>query len=214
MRRGARLFTVGVVGSYLQVFESDSEVVLLTASAGERLVAVLPLIRKQCWASGVPLTKLMGAANVHSVRFDILRSACPAGRASIQALWQAIKRMPGWHFLEFPYFPQSGACADLLAQAGDDGYITRTFLLQDSPLCGCKPTPTAGLRGWAAQAVTFATNCVATPGCWKRKRERNTKLRDGITRSPRFSKSFLNWKPRMEGQGGSAINCSPETRAF
>ena len=88
------------------------------------------------------------------------------------------------------------------------------FCFRTVPLCGCKPTPTAGLRGWAAQAVTFATNCVATPGCWKRKRERNTKLRDGITRSPRFSKSFLNWKPGWKGQGGSAINCSPETRAF
>ncbi len=36
------------IAAYLQVFESDSEVVLLTASAGERLVAVLPLIRKKC----------------------------------------------------------------------------------------------------------------------------------------------------------------------
>jgi hypothetical protein len=62
-------------------------------------VAVLPMVRKRCWYAGVPVIKLTAAANVHSVRFEILRSACAAGEASIQALWHSLKHMTGWHVL-------------------------------------------------------------------------------------------------------------------
>ena len=203
------------IAAYLQVFESDSEVVLLTASAGERLVAVLPLIRKQCWYAGVPLTKLTGAANVHSVRFDILRSACPAGQASIQALWQAIKRMPGWHLLEFPYFPQSGACADLLAQAGDDGYITRTLLLQDSPTLRMQ-TDADGRLTWLGGTSRHFRHELRR---YARVLETEAGAKHKVTRwnypEPRVLEEFLELEAAgWKGQRGSAIKCSQQTRAF
>lgn len=83
------------IAAYVRAFEPRCEVVLLTAHAGDRLVAVLPLIRKRCWFVGVALRKLIGAANIHSVRFDILRSSCPAGEAALGAIWNLLKRTSG-----------------------------------------------------------------------------------------------------------------------
>jgi len=201
--------------AYLAAFEPNSEIVLLTASAGERLVAVLPLIRKRCWYAGLPLTKLTGAANVHSVRFDILRSSCPAGEAAIQALWKALKRLPGWQILELPYFPQEGACAELLAQAAGDGYLTSTLLLHDSPIVRMQ-TDAGGQLTWLAGTSRHFRHELRR---YARVLEAGAGAKHKITRwnypEPKVLDEFFQLEAAgWKGQQGSAINCAPRRRAF
>jgi CelD/BcsL family acetyltransferase involved in cellulose biosynthesis len=203
------------IASYIRAFEPNSEIVLLTASAGERLVAVLPMVRKRCWYAGVPLVKLTGAANVHSVRFDILRSACAAGEASIQVLWRLLKRTPGWQVLEFPYFPKNGACAELLTQASTDGYLTRMFPAQDSPILRMQPDGNGRLTWLGGTSRHFRHELRR----YARVLEAETGAKPKVTRwiqpDPTALKQFFDLEAAgWKGREGSAINCEPETQAF
>ena len=66
------------IATYLKAFEPGSEVALFTAHCAESLIAVLPMVRKKAWFAGVPVTKLCGAANVHSLRYGMVRSKSAA----------------------------------------------------------------------------------------------------------------------------------------
>jgi CelD/BcsL family acetyltransferase involved in cellulose biosynthesis len=135
------------VSTYLRAFEPTSEVLLLTATRGSRLVALLPLVRKRCLYAGIPVTKLTGPANVHSVRFDVVCSPSPLGEAAIEQLWKLLRRVPGWHVLELPTFPQDGACEKLMACAERDGYSTIRLHSHDGPILRLEPDR-SGRRTW------------------------------------------------------------------
>src|SRR5256884_5421063 len=64
----------------------------MTASEADRLVAVLPMIRKRSRFAGVPIWKLAGAANIHSSQFDILQSPGEAVEGAIPAVRNLFKR--------------------------------------------------------------------------------------------------------------------------
>ncbi len=203
------------IAAYLRAFEPNGEIVLLTASLGEQLLAVLPLVRKKCWYAGVPLVKLTGAANVHSVRFEILRTPCAAGEASIAALWRSLQRMPGWQVLEFPYFPQDGACAQLLGQAGEDGYLTRIFPLQDSPTLRMQRDGNGQLTWLGGTSRHFRHELRR----YARVLEAEAGAKPKITRwnhpDPAAMQKFFDLEAAgWKGREGSAIACGPETRAF
>jgi CelD/BcsL family acetyltransferase involved in cellulose biosynthesis len=121
------------VQTYLRVFEPDNRLVLLTVYSAKELVAVLPLVRKRSSYACIPVVKLAGAANVHSVRFEIVRKQGVVGEAALASMWQLLRSMPGWDVLELPLFPQHGACQQLMALASLDGFNTISFLAQDSP---------------------------------------------------------------------------------
>src|SRR5207302_924147 len=90
------------------------------SSEADRLVAVLPMIRKRSRFAGVPIWKLAGAANIHSSQFDILQSPGEAGEAAIPAFWNLFKRMPSWNMLELPLLPGNGAGMKLIRHASKD----------------------------------------------------------------------------------------------
>jgi CelD/BcsL family acetyltransferase involved in cellulose biosynthesis len=203
------------VAAYLKAFEPNSDIVLLTASVGERLVAVLPMVRKTCWYAGVPLIKLAGAANIHSVRFEILRAAGAAGEAAIPALWNALKSVPGWHILELPYIPQDGGCAQLIAKAREDGYLTRMSPAQDSPILRLKPDDKGGFT-WQEGTSRHFRHELRRYG---RVLEAEMQAKPTITRwihpEPTALQQFFDLEAAgWKGREGSAVNCKPETRAF
>jgi CelD/BcsL family acetyltransferase involved in cellulose biosynthesis len=203
------------IASYVRAFEPESEVVVLTATAGDRLVAVLPMLRKKCWFGGIPLMKLTGAANVHSSRFDIVRSADAAGEASIPAMWSLLKRMPGWQLLELPYFPENGRCAELLAQAGEDGYRTWMYTAQDSPILRMQSDASGGLTWLGSTSRHFRHELRR----YARVLEAETGAKPKLTRrnypDPTVLQEFLDLEAAgWKGKEGSAIQCDPETRSF
>jgi len=122
----------------LQAFEPDAEVVVLAVMQDQRLLAVLPLTRKRIWFHGIQLSELRGAANFHSVTFDLLRVPGPQGDAAIAQIWQRIRAMRDWHVLELPSVPQEGGAHELLQQAARDGFATLTDVFADSPVLHVK----------------------------------------------------------------------------
>jgi CelD/BcsL family acetyltransferase involved in cellulose biosynthesis len=202
------------IAAYIRAFEPRSEVVLVTASAGECLVGILPLIRRKCFYAGVPLTKLAGPANSHSIEFDILRAAGKEGDAAIRAMWNLLKRTPGWQMLELPLFPLSGTCPSLLSLAEEDGYPMLKVLVQNSPVLRLPgngnggPAQPVGSRHFRHELRRFARILAEETGTepkvmrWE---EPDLTLLEEF-----FRLEESGWK----GKNGSAINCRPETRAF
>jgi hypothetical protein len=203
------------IASYIRAFEPESEVVLLTASAGDRLVAALPLVRKRFWLGGIPFVKLVGAANVHSSRFDIVRSADSAGEAAIQAMWSLLKRMPGWQMLKLPYFPENGACASLLAQASEDGYRTFVSIAQDSPILRMQSDANGRLTWLGGTSRHFRHELRR----YARVLEAETGAKPKVTRwnypDPMAMQQFFDLEAAgWKGREGTAIKCESETRTF
>jgi CelD/BcsL family acetyltransferase involved in cellulose biosynthesis len=121
------------IDCYLSAFGSEEHFVLVTARISGRLVAVLPLMRRKTFFCGLPVRKLQGAANVHSVRFDLIANNLPEGDAAIRAIWSFLRRMPGWDVIELPSVPESGAAEKLLRAAGEHGYLAAQYESMRSP---------------------------------------------------------------------------------
>ena len=203
------------IQTYLRVFEPGKQLVLLTVHSADELVAVLPLVRKRSLYAGIPVVKLAGAANVHSVRFEIVRKAGIAGEAALPLIWQSVKSMPGWDVLDLPVFPQHGTCQELMILAGLDGFNTVTFLAQDSPTLRMRRDGNGRLTWLGATTRHFRHEL-------RRKRrlleeEAGDKLRLVCRAEPHaetlqkfYEMEAAGWK----GLEGTAINCERVTRTF
>lgn len=204
------------MAAYVRAFEPRSEVVIATAFAGDRMLAVLPMVRKRAFYAGIPVRKLAGTANSHSVRFDILRTRGGVGDEALQQLWTLLKHTPDWQVLELPLFPENSASADFLNLAAKDGHPTLTLLRQKSPI------------------LRFHVNGNGSPGVPAYQPSRH--FRHELRRFLRILSSEVGAEPNVtclrdpthamlnqffaleqagwKGEQGSAIGCRPETRAF
>jgi len=203
------------IGTYIHAFERENEVVLLTTRVDNRLTAVLPLIRKRALFAGMPVLKLVGAANLHSVRFDILRAPGPAGDAAVEAIWSLLKRTPHWHLLEIPMFPAEGSCQQLLSFADRDGYGTRTRLDCESPYMRIK-VDGFGRADWLGETTRHFRHELRR---FARVLESETGGPPRLVRSDKADLELLRKFFELEASGwkgreGSAIQCSQETLAF
>lgn len=203
------------IAAYLRAFEPKSQLVVMTASDGDRLVAILPLIRKRCWYAGVPMVKLAGPANAHSVQFDIARVPGPDGEAAVGTLWAQLKRMRGWNVLELPVFPDRGGCQQLMALASDEGLLTLTFLFQDSPILRMQPDNKGQLTWLGGTSRHFRHELRR----FARLLESETGSKPELVRETQVNHSRLEQFYALEAAGWkgherSAINCCPKTRSF
>ncbi len=204
------------IATYLQAFAPNNhQIAIFTAHSSGKLVALLPMILKRTWYAGVPVTKLCGAANVHSVRYGMVRTSCPAGDAAVAAIWNLIKQTGDWHVAELPVFAEGSCCADILQLAQQDGYRTLRFLVQDSPVL-YMTREKDGKLSWLAgtnrhfrhELRRFARLLEETAGG-------QPKLLRFDHPEPAVMKQFYELEAAgWKGQEGSAINCDPATRAF
>jgi len=203
------------IGTYIHAFEQQNEVVLVTSRVADRLTAVLPLVRKKGLFSGLPVVKLVGAANSHSVRFDILRAPGPEGDAAIKAIWRLLKHAPNWHLLEFPMFPAEGPCQRLMSYAVRDGFRTRTLPVCESPYLRIK-TKGCGQMDWLGE----------TSRHFRHELRRFARVLEAQTGGPPRLVRMDHPAPKMlhrffaleasgwKGKEGSAIQCRQETLTF
>lgn len=204
------------VAAYVRAFEPNREVVLLTAEAEDRLVAVLPLVRRKCFYAGLPLIKLAGAANVHSVSFDIVAPKGELGEAAIPAMWNLLRRTPGWHMLELPLISEAGATAKLLRLAAGDGHHTVTLLAQRSPVIRFHVNGDGGpaqivdgpSRHFRHELRRYARIFTEQLG------EAPQVLRCAEPKPELLRQFFELEEAGWKGKKGSAINSTSETRAF
>lgn len=201
--------------TYLRAFEPKSEVVLLTASAKGRLVAVLPMIRKRCWFAGIPVWKLTGAANIHSVRFDLLRTSCEAGEASIQLFWDLLKRMPDWHLLELPLIPENGACQKLISHAEKNGYRTIMARFHEGPILRMQEDEKGQFTWLHGTSRHFRHELRRFARLLAEETGDSPQLLRRTGPDPKILEQFYQLEASgWKGEEGSAISCTSETRAF
>ncbi len=203
------------IAAYLKAFETESQVVLMTASEADRLVAVLPMIRKRSRFAGVPIWKLAGAANIHSSQFDILQSPGEAGEAAIPAFWNLFKRMPSWNMLELPLLPGNGAGMKLIRHASKDGYRTMCVRFNEGPILRLQKDGNGRLtwldgtsRHFRHELRRYAKILARETGQEPILVRRTDPDRKALEQFYELEAS--GWK----GQEGSAIRCTPQTRTF
>jgi CelD/BcsL family acetyltransferase involved in cellulose biosynthesis len=121
------------IRAYARAFDPGSTLHILTCREGDRLTAVLPLLRERTLVAGLPVRRLRSAANVHSCHFDLLRAAGAAGDRAIGAVWNALGRFPDWDILDFGYVPAAGAICSLVSTAASYGYRVGRWEMMRSP---------------------------------------------------------------------------------
>jgi CelD/BcsL family acetyltransferase involved in cellulose biosynthesis len=203
------------IAAYLKAFETGSQVVLMTASEGDRLVAVLPLIRKRAWFAGVPIWKLAGAANIHCSQFDILQSSCEAGEASIRAFWNLLKGMPSWNVLELPLLPGNGAGMKLIRHAGKDGHLTMSVRFNEGPILRLEKDGNGRLTWLNGTSRHFRHELRRYAKILAREAGQEPILVRRTDPDPKVLEQFYKLEASgWKGQEGSAIQCTPQTRTF
>jgi CelD/BcsL family acetyltransferase involved in cellulose biosynthesis len=121
-----------VIRAYVEAFAGNSELVVITVRAGDRLVAVLPLISESTSISGIPARRLRSAGNVHTARYDLVH--VPELRQMIiPALWTGIERVRGWDVLDFSAVPRGSALAQLVRLARMQGFAAHGVRAATSP---------------------------------------------------------------------------------
>jgi CelD/BcsL family acetyltransferase involved in cellulose biosynthesis len=110
------------------------EIMLLTFRRGEKLRAVLPLMRKKSRLDGIPVKKLQAVFNLNSQRFDLIHGTDETERAEIvRALWKEIKRQSKWNVLELRLVNKDSWLNDLLAVAESENYKTGIWEMDKAP---------------------------------------------------------------------------------
>lgn len=120
------------VRAYVRAFAPGKTLCIATVRDNGRLVAVLPLIREVGSLGGLPARKLRSAGNVHTYRFDILRSRIEAD-AAISAIWDALKRARDWDVVQLERVPIHSGLGRLARLARDDGHPARIMHAMPSP---------------------------------------------------------------------------------
>lgn len=196
--------------AYARAFAPKEQFLILTVRRGEELAAVLPLLRERSTLAGLPARKLLGVANVHSCRFDLI---CDEDREHIlPVVWEALKKIPGWDALVLPDVPEGGALHDLLPLAEADGYPTGRWESLQSPFIRL-PEENSLKEPFARGSTKFKANL----------RRRLKHLREeGEVRLVRVTEALPEVLERFyqlekagwKGDAQTAIACSPKTLRF
>ena len=207
--------------AYLQAFEPQADVVIISAWAGERLRGILPLVRRRAFVSGFPIATLTIPANVHSLRASL--TVCPGeeGAAALQALWQATKNLPRWDLIDVANVVESNGLDRLVTLAAADGYRTarkRTSQTLYLPIdasagastpekSGAQPPWLAGTRPKFRSHLRRAKRQLEEQGTLELK---HYSAADPEALEKFYALEASGWK----GEEGTAIKCHPSTRQF
>src|SRR5579883_1868706 len=203
------------IGCYLRAFEPASEVLLIAVLAGERMLAVLPLTRKRIWYRGIPLIELKGAANAHSVWFDILRAPGSEGERAVCLIWECLRNLPGWHVLEFPYVPEQGAAPQLVRQPAEEQFRTLIDACAECPVMHLQAGAEGELDPWGTTSTRFRHELQRNERRLAEELRGQPKLL--CSRRPEahvlqrfYDLEAAGWK----GRAGTAIQSSADTRRY
>lgn len=120
------------IAAHIRAFTPKAKVLLLTVMIDSKLSAVLPLLEERALFCGVPVRRLRAPVNGHSCRFDAVRSRGSDGDVSVQALWEALRRLR-WDMLEFEGIPSDGTLAALAEIAKRSGFRTGHIPISPNP---------------------------------------------------------------------------------
>jgi CelD/BcsL family acetyltransferase involved in cellulose biosynthesis len=203
------------IEAHLRAFAPKATVIVLSAWSGERLRAVLPLMRERAFLSGMPVIRLLVPAGLYSCRAGLVHSQGPKEEAEevLRAVWQALKELPGWNVLDVSHVLEGNGLDQISAIAAAEGFpVARKRLMQSlylpigesaqgQPpwLAGTRPKFRANLRRARRQLEEQGTLAL-----------KHYTAADPEALGRFYDLEGSGWK----GQQGTAIKCDPNTRQF
>jgi CelD/BcsL family acetyltransferase involved in cellulose biosynthesis len=203
--------------AYLQAFEPNADVILISAWSGERLRGILPLVRRRIIVGGLPIVKLTLPANVHSLRASL--TVCPGeeGAAVLKELWAVTTDLPQWDTLDVANVVEGSGLDHLIALAQADGYRTarkRTSQTLHLSIDASTPEMHGAQSPWlAGTRPKFRSHLRRAK---RQLEEQGTlELKHYSEAGPEALEKFYaleasGWK----GAEGTAIKCDAQTRQF
>jgi CelD/BcsL family acetyltransferase involved in cellulose biosynthesis len=198
--------------SFLRAFAPSAKLVVVSAWSGGELRAVLPLIQCRSTLTGLPVRELKGVANVHCCRLGLAHVSGAKDERLLRALWDTVKRLPGWDVLDFDYVLEDNGI-DMLARcaAADHHRVSRIRAWQSLHL---RFQASEGEAPWLESTrPKFRSNLRRT----RRQLEgmgavstRHFDSADPQALDKFYALEASGWK----GKQGTAIACDPRTRQF
>jgi CelD/BcsL family acetyltransferase involved in cellulose biosynthesis len=199
--------------AYLHAFAPQAQLLVLTARAGGRLCGVLCLVEDKTVFYGLPVTRLCSPSNNHFPCFDMTVDPAAGGLTVAREFWNQLKRIPGWHFLEFKDVPEGGHFQQLAQVAAQDGYRTGRW---DSMV-----TPYVPLDNWKGDTDWWLEQRSPNFRGTLRRILRKIQAEGGLElhrigkADPAALQRFYDLeRAGWKGHQGDAINCSETTRRF
>lgn len=198
--------------AFAKTFNNARPSPTIVVRRGERLVGVLPLMRRQVFFGTLPARVLRSLSGIHSCRYDFICEQ-EDGESTSLAAWKALRADRSWGVIEALGVPEDGAFAAIMRHAAHDGYLTARWPTLLSPYL---MIPESGQDPLA--------NC---PQKHRKDRKRLDKYQARLEQlGPIQFEVFDDYRPdifeqflTMEGAGwkgkrGGAIICSPLTSSF
>jgi CelD/BcsL family acetyltransferase involved in cellulose biosynthesis len=201
--------------AYLSAFEPQSSIMIVSAWDGQRLRALLPLVRERVRIAGLPALRLTLPANVHCLRLGF--PVCPGmeGEAALCALWNAVRELPGWNLLDVSHVVEGSGIDRLAVLARAQGLpVARKRTSQTLYLPINASAPAKDQPPWMA---------VTRPKFRSHLRRARRQLEEqGVLAFKHFNVADPAGLARFydleasgwKGSEGTAIKCDPRTLAF
>jgi len=203
--------------AYVSAFAPEAKFTVISAWAGDRLRGVLPLLRERTWISGLPVVRLTVPGNVHSARLGLSLCRGEEGERALRAIWQALKEMPGWSFLDVSHVLEGNGLDRLAAFARSEHFPVarkRTSQTLYLPILQSSATSSKDLPPWMAETrpkfrshLRRASRQLEEQGTLAVKHYSKA---DAEALHKFYSLEASGWK----GAEGTAIQCNPRTRQF
>jgi CelD/BcsL family acetyltransferase involved in cellulose biosynthesis len=199
--------------AYLRVMEPNARLLLVTVRRGNRLCALLPLVEERTRLCGVPIKRLRWPNDPRwPDRVDLIHGADDPAPA-IAEIWRRLAATPRWDLLDLADVPPDGALAELVAFAAGNGHPSAERVARRTPY-----VPLAEIGGDFDAAVAHVN--AKFRSTVRRRMRHLEKL--GPVRLVRLEQADPDWLDaffRMEAAGwkgkqGTAIACSPESKAL
>jgi CelD/BcsL family acetyltransferase involved in cellulose biosynthesis len=204
-------------GAYLRAFAPQAKITVISAWSGDRLRAVLPLIRQRTWISGLPAVRLTLPGNVHSARLGFPVCSGEPGEQALGAVWQAVKELSGWDLLDVSHVSEDSGMDRLASRARAEGFsiarkrTSQTLYLSTTASSAAAPKDLppwmAGTRPKFRSHLRRARRQLEEQGALS--------LRHCSTADPAALEQFYDLEASgWKGAEGTAIKCDPRTRQF
>jgi CelD/BcsL family acetyltransferase involved in cellulose biosynthesis len=211
------------IQAYLLAFAPKARIILISAWSGDRLSAVLPLLRQRSWVGGLPATLLTVPANVHCFRIGLPVCSGEEGETALRAVWQAVKELPGWNVIDISNVLEGNGIDRLADLARAEGFpvarkrTSQTLYLPIVTPASEKPEPAAkanALPAWlAGTRPKFRSHLRRAH---RQLEEQGTLvLKHYSTADPAALERFYELEASgWKGAEGTAIQCNPRLRKF
>ena len=119
--------------AYLDAYEPDAELTMVTVRRHGDLIGILPLIRERSWFFGVSVRLLRDPVQRYAPDpFDI--ACAPADADAVAAcVWDALRTRRDWDVIELVDLPETGAAWRLMQLAEQAGYPVGRRVSRYSP---------------------------------------------------------------------------------